>query len=64
MKQFFKDMFSNENGVSSKRVNGTIGFLSTIAIIAIWRRDATEMLLATSAMLIGLQSVIEIFKAK
>lgn len=62
MKKFLKDMFSSGDSVSAKRVFGGIGFVCSIAFIAIWNRDLIDMLLITSASLIGLQTVADIFK--
>jgi len=64
MKKFIIDMLSSEGNVSSKRVLGAIGFLSAIVFIAIWSRDLIDMLLITSASLVGLQTVTDIFKPK
>ena len=57
-------MFSSGDSVSAKRVFGGVGFILSIAFISIWRRDLTDMLLITSASLIGLQTVTDIFKSK
>lgn len=64
MKKFIIDMLSSEGNVSSKRVLGAIGFLSAIVFIAIWQRNLIDMLLITSASLVGLQTVTDIFKPK
>lgn len=64
MKKFFKDMFSSEKGVSSKRVFGGLGFICAIVFIALWSRDLTDMLLITSASMIGLETISAIFTPK
>ena len=60
MKQFIKNMLSAGTPESSKRVLGMIGWLSSIVIIFIWRKDLTETLLWVSSMLIGLETVTNI----
>jgi hypothetical protein len=64
MKKFFKDMLSSEGNVSSKRVLGALGFVCSIIFIAIWKHDLIDTLLITSASLVGLGTVSEIFKPK
>ena len=64
MKKFFKDMFSSETGVSSKRVFGGLGFMCAIVFIALWSRDLIDMLLITSASMIGLETISAIFTPK
>ena len=64
MKKFFKDMFSSEKGVSSKRVFGGVGFICSIVFIALWSRDLIDMLLITSASMIGLETISSIFTPK
>ena len=64
MKKFLKDMLSSESSVSSKRVLGSIGFICSIIFIAIWRIDLVEMLTVTSASLVGLETITNIFKPK
>lgn len=64
MNKFLKDMFSSGDSVSAKRVFGGIGFVCSIVFIAIWNRELIDMLLITSASLIGLQTVTDIFKPK
>ena len=64
MKKFFKDMFSSDNGVSSKRVFGGIGFICSIIYIALWSRDLIDFLLITSASMIGLETITSIFTPK
>lgn len=64
MKKFIKDMLSNSEGVSSKRVLGMIGYLSATVYIAIWQRDLIDLLLITSASLVGLETVTNLFKPK
>jgi len=64
MKKFLKDMLSNSAAVSSKRVLGMIGFVSAIVFIALWARDLIDLLLVTSASLVGLETVTSIFAPK
>lgn len=64
MNKFLKDMLSNSDGVSSKRVLGMIGFISAIIFIALWSRDLIDLLLVTSASLVGLETVTNIFTPK
>ena len=64
MKQFFKDMFSSKPGVSSKRVFGGLGFVCAIIFIAIWARDFIDLLLITSATMLGLETISSIFTPK
>lgn len=54
---FIKQMFSENNKISSKRVNGTIGWVCAIVFIAIWNRDLIAEMMYTSAALIGLDSL-------
>ena len=64
MNKFLKDMLSNSEGVSSKRVLGMIGFVCAIIFIALWARDLIDLLLVTSASLVGLETVTNIFTPK
>ena len=64
MKKILTDIFSNSDGLSSKRVFGGIGFICAIVFIAIWKRELIEVLLITSASMIGLETVANIFKPK
>ena len=64
MNKFIKDMLSNSEGVSSKRVLGLVGYVCAIIIIFIWQRNLTDLLLITSASLVGLETVTNIFKPK
>jgi len=67
MKAFFKFMqgvYSSRSPESSKRFFGSIGWISVIVIIFIWRLDLVETLLFASMALIGLETVTEIFKKK
>lgn len=64
MKKFIVDMLSSEGNVSSKRVLGAIGFISAIVFIGIWQHDLINLLLITSASLVGLQTITDIFKPK
>lgn len=64
---FIKGVYSSGSPESSKRFFGSIGWLSAIVIIYIWRKDLTETLLFVSAALIGLETLvngINIFKKK
>jgi hypothetical protein len=61
---FIKGMLSNGTPESSKRFFGAIGFLCAIIFIALWKRDLIEVLLFTSASMIGLSAITDIFKAK
>lgn len=64
MKKFILDMLSNSTGVSSKRVLGLIGYLAAIVFIALWQHDLIDLLLVTSASLVGLETVTQIFTPK
>lgn len=64
MKKWLKDMLSSEGNVSSKRVNGTIGFICFIIFVAIWRKDIIDLLGYISAGLLGLEAVANIFSKK
>ena len=67
MKAFFKFMqgvYSSGSPESSKRFFGSIGWISVIVIIFIWRLDLTETLLYVSMALIGFETVTGIFKKK
>ena len=64
MLEFIKQMLSGNSDVSSKRVFGAIGFICAIVFIAIWKRDLIEVLLITSASMIGLETIANIFKPK
>ncbi len=55
-------MLSKSTNVSSKRVNGTIGFICSIIFIAIWARTEIPTLLYVSALLLGLETVSGVFK--
>jgi len=57
-------MLSNNDSVSSKRVLGVIGFVCSIIFIAIWQHDLIDLLLLTSASLVGLETVANAFKKK
>ena len=50
-------MFSGEKSISSKRVNGTIGWLTALVFIGIWQHDLIFELMVTSAALIGLDTL-------
>jgi hypothetical protein len=62
MKKWITDMLSKSTNVSSKRVNGTIGFICSIIFIAIWARTEIPTLLYVSALLLGLETVSGVFK--
>ena len=53
MKKWLFDMLSSEGNVSSKRVNGTIGFICSIIIILTAKIDLVDILLYVSAGLLG-----------
>lgn len=57
-------MLSNNDSVSSKRVLGVIGFVCSIIFIAIWQHDLIDLLLLTSASLVGLETVANAFRKK
>ena len=57
MANFLKEMFSGEKSISSKRVNGTIGWLTALVFIGIWQHDLIFELMVTSAALIGLDTI-------
>ena len=61
MKQFLLNMFSSRADTSSKRVNGTIGWLAAIAMIAIWQHDLIELLLWVSAGMLGAGAAEKVF---
>lgn len=61
---FITGVFSSGTPESSKRFFGSIGFLCSIVIIYIWRRDLTESLLITSAGLLGLETLTNIFNKR
>lgn len=65
--QFLQGVYSSGSPESSKRFFGSIGWLSAIIIIYIWRKDLTETLLYVSAALIGFETLMNgfnIFKKK
>jgi hypothetical protein len=43
MKQFFKEMFSNKEGTSHKRVLGTIGFISLVVFMFVSKDEHKEV---------------------
>ena len=57
MANFLKEMLSGEKTISSKRVNGTIGWLVSLVFIGIWQHDLIFEMMVTSAALIGLDTV-------
>ena len=67
MKRFIKDMLTNGTGVSSKRVNGTLGWLlcSFIFVYSAIFKNIGEfhfLYISLSAGLLGLDSVLKTFK--
>ena len=67
MKRFIKDMLTNGTGVSSKRVNGTLGWLlcSFIFVYSAICKNIGEfhlLYISLSAALLGLDSVLKTFK--
>ena len=66
MKQFFKNIFINGSGVSSKRLNGTLGWLicSFIFIYTALTCVIGEfhiLYMSLSATLLGLDSILRTF---
>ena len=57
MANFIREMLSGEKNISSKRVNGTIGWLTAIVFIGIWQHDLIFELMVTSAALVGLDTI-------
>lgn len=57
MANFLKEMLSGEKAISSKRVNGTIGWLASLVFIGIWQHDLIFEMMVTSATLIGLDTL-------
>lgn len=57
MANFLKEMLSGEKAISSKRVNGTIGWLASLVFIGIWQHDLIFEMMVTSAALIGLDTL-------
>lgn len=51
---FIKASLTKDSPESSKRLFGSIGFISAIVMITIWQHDLISELLFTSAGLIGL----------
>jgi TfoX/Sxy family transcriptional regulator of competence genes len=64
MKEFIIKALSKNGDVSSKRVFGALGFVCSIIFIAIWQHDLIDMLLITSASLLGLEKITDIFTKK
>lgn len=62
--KFLKGIFSTGTPESGKRFFGAIGFISSIIIIFIWRKDLTETLLFTSAALLGMETLTSIFNKR
>jgi hypothetical protein len=67
MKKFFKDIFINGSGVSSKRLNGTLGWLicSFIFIYTALTCVIGEfhiLYMSLSATLLGLDSVLRVIR--
>jgi hypothetical protein len=59
---FIHSMYSADSAVSSKRVFGSIGFIWACIIITIHERQLTKELLVISAALLGLETLLQIFK--
>jgi hypothetical protein len=71
MKKFINKLLSfvantlrSEKSESSKRLFGAIGFLASVAFIGIWVHDLIEELMYVSVMLLGLETVANLFKKK
>ena len=67
MKRFIKDMLTNGTGVSSKRVNGTLGWLlcSFIFVYSAISKNIGDfhlLYISLTAGLLGLDSVLKTFK--
>lgn len=67
MKKFIKDMLTDGSGVSSKRVNGSLGWLlcSFIFMYSAISKDIGEfhlLYISLCAGLLGLDSVLKTFK--
>ena len=71
MKKFINKLLSfvanalrSETSESSKRIFGAIGFLASVAFIGIWVHDLINELMYVSVMLLGLETVTNLFKKK
>ncbi len=69
MKKFIKDMLTNGSGVSSKRVNGTLGWLlcSFVFVYSAISKGLGEyhlLYMGFCTALLGLDSVLNVFKNK
>lgn len=68
MKDFLKRMFTPNSGVSSKRVCGALGWITALlisiycAIKVIQAPDITEIVIWASMLLLGVDSVTQIWK--
>ena len=67
MKRFIKDMLTNGTGVSSKRVNGTLGWLlcSFVFVYSSIYKGLGEyhlLYMGFCTALLGLDSVLNVFK--
>ena len=67
MKKFIKDMLTNGSGVSSKRVNGTLGWLlcSFVFVYSSISKGLGEyhiLYMGFCTALLGLDSVLNVFK--
>ena len=51
---FLARLFDKGSDASSKRFYGAVGFMFSIAFIAVWRHDLISELLVASVSLIGL----------
>lgn len=66
MKKFFKDIFINGSGVSSKRLNGTLGwlicsFIFIYTAITCIIGEFHILYMSLSATLLGLDSILRTF---
>lgn len=60
--QWLKNIHSSGTTESAKRFYGAIGFICAIIGIFIFRHDLLDILLYTSAALLGLETIFNIFK--
>ena len=57
MANFLKEMFSGEKSISSKRVNGTVGWLVFIVYVGVFDHELIDLVGWISASLIGLDTL-------
>lgn len=62
--KFVANALRSNTDESSKRLFGAIGFICSIVFIAIWSHSLFQELLYTSAALLGLETLTNIFKKK